>query len=497
MASDIESALAGAIPASALQPTDAQAKAANDAAQEKPDTKESDARTAKIATDQKNIETARKERDTAEGERPKLPELAPEPKPEPQDPMQGYVSAIGLLGAIGSMFTRRPMTNTMNAAAAVINATKAGSDAEAEKKYKAWKEQNDNAFKLLDYQNKIYDSILKNKTSSVEERVAEMQAHASMFKDDYMMQLAKDGHIEAMQEHQEKMIEAVAKGQEATVKVEEAQEKQGIYKDWLKENPNAKASEKADMLSRIMNPAVEAASIRAQTVGGQPTWSPKAIEAAAKAVANGLPLAKVAPGLSAKNPNRDAIMNRAAELNPDLDLSAAEVGFDARVSEARRVGTSTGLVDVSSRLLDETLPLARTAVAQVDLSKFTDYNSLHNYALRHTSDKDLAAADAALQGVASDYAQLLVRNGQSTDAARSKSDSLSNMQMGPEALEAVFSQIEKESAAARTGTEKALNDVTTGGRPSLKTAPSQEDLEHTAKIHDMTVDEVKKQLGIQ
>lgn len=195
----------------------------------------------------------------------------------------------------------------------------------------------------------------------------------------------------------------------------------------------------------------------------QVTYTPATIDKLAKAAANGIPISRLVPGLGANNPNRIAVENRATELNPDLDLAAAEVGFKGRMSEAGTVGTGAGKVDLSSRLLDETIPLARAAISQVDLSNFTDYNALHNYALRHTSDKNLAAADAALQGVASDYAQLLVRNGTSTDASRSTADALANMKMGPEALEGFFGQVEKESAAARRATKKAQQDV--GGSP--------------------------------
>lgn len=216
------------------------------------------------AKDQEAIETARKDRDKVENNTPKFPTLAPEPTQDTSnDPIKGYTSVIGVLGAIGSMFTRRPMTNTMNAAAASINAMKQGEVADFNKKFDAWKVQNDNSFKLLDYQNKIYDTTLKSKNSSVDERIAEMQAHAAMFKDDYMMQLAKDRNIIEMEDLQLRRQEAGQKAQEYSQKIEEGKEKQDIFAQWRKENPNAKADELAAARARIFDPSVAAAQVRA------------------------------------------------------------------------------------------------------------------------------------------------------------------------------------------------------------------------------------------
>ncbi len=214
--------------------------------------------------DQDKIETARKERDTIENDRPKYPELAPEPKPDAPDPMQGYTSLIGVLGAIGSMFTRHPLTATMNGAAGAITAMKQSDQAAFDKKFDVWKAQNENAFKLMDYQNKIYDTVLKNKNASVDQRLSEMQAHAAMFKDDYMMQLAKDKNIMEMEELQLKRQEAGEKASEYADKIQDTKDKRDIFAEWKKENPNAKADDVAAAHARIFDPSVAAASVKAQ-----------------------------------------------------------------------------------------------------------------------------------------------------------------------------------------------------------------------------------------
>ena len=97
-----------------------------------------------------------------ENKRPVLPTVAngmlkEAPKPDAEnDPMKGYVSAIGVLGAIGSIFTRVPMIKSMNAAAGVVTAMNNKDEADFKKKYEVWKTENDNAMQLFDYQQKLY-----------------------------------------------------------------------------------------------------------------------------------------------------------------------------------------------------------------------------------------------------------------------------------------------------------------------------------------------------
>lgn len=178
--------------------------------------------------DQAGVDKAEKDRDKfLEKERPKFPTLAPEPKSDtPNDPIKGYISAIGVLGAIGSTFTRVPMTHSMLAAGAALNAMKANDSAAFQEKFDAWKVQNENALKLYDYQNAVYKDILTAKNKSVDERIAELKANAAAFKDDIMMKLAEDRNPSVIDEHLAKADEARNKLQGSLDKINEWQEKQ-------------------------------------------------------------------------------------------------------------------------------------------------------------------------------------------------------------------------------------------------------------------------------
>lgn len=227
---------------------------------------------------------------------------------------------------------------------------------------------------------------------------------------------------------------------------------------------------------QIADAASKNASTRAtsQEGAGQPTWSPDAIRVAAQAVANGVPLSRVAPGLSAKNSNRDAIMNEAVTLNPDLDLAAAESGFTGQQQEARTAGGIGGRIAFAANSLDQSLPLLKTAAANVDLSNFPNVNFLENYVRQHNGEntaaqKNLEQLMVAIQTTVSDYSSLIARNGVPTDATRAQAVDLLNKNMSKGQIQGFIDQVQKEKEAqlkakqATTGRGSAKTGTATGG----------------------------------
>lgn len=205
----------------------------------------------------------------------------------------------------------------------------------------------------------------------------------------------------------------------------------------------------ATIRQQLADAASKNASTRADSsaTGSQPTWTPEAIDVAAQAVANGVAISKVAPGLSAKNANRDAIMNRAVKINPNLDIAAAEASFTGRQQEARTEGGIGGRISFAANSLDQSLPLLHDAASKVDLSQFTDLNALRNYARTHTSDPDLEQLMTAIQTTVSDYSSLIARNGVPTDATRADAEALLNKNMGQGSIDGFIKQVEKEKKA--------------------------------------------------
>lgn len=171
--------------------------------------------------------------------------LKSQPKPDTSnDPTKGWISTIGVLGAIGSMFTRRPMTNSMNAAAAALNSMKAGEAEDFKNKMEAWKTENDNAFKLLDYQQNIYKSILENDRLSVEEKRAEIGAHASAFKDDIAADHMKNSDLIGFQQLQIDRDKAADAAKKNSAELEELGHKNLAFMEAKKQLDADKASGK-------------------------------------------------------------------------------------------------------------------------------------------------------------------------------------------------------------------------------------------------------------
>lgn len=127
---------------------------------------------------------------------PPPPQFKEAPKLETSDPVgQGYASAIGVMGAIGSIFTRRPMIASMNTAAAVVNAMKQGDQDAFKHNMEKWKIDNENIKAISDYQQAIYKDIFDNKKLDLDTKLALAGSHASAFKDDAMIAHWKNGDI--------------------------------------------------------------------------------------------------------------------------------------------------------------------------------------------------------------------------------------------------------------------------------------------------------------
>lgn len=107
------------------------------------------------------IEDARDEVDRA-GARMSFPHLTP---PPPQaantDPFQAFGQPAMWLAAFGSLFTRRPLVNAINAAGEVLKSTHAQDLDAAKRNYETWKVENENAIKMATFEREAYKASLQ------------------------------------------------------------------------------------------------------------------------------------------------------------------------------------------------------------------------------------------------------------------------------------------------------------------------------------------------
>lgn len=455
-----------------------------------------------FSEDDSRVQAAEADRDkfTKEG-RPAFPTLAPEPKPEENnDPIKGYISAIGVLGAIGSMFTRTPLTYAMNAASGALTAMKSQDESLFKQKYEVWKTSNENAMKLFDYQNNVYKDILNTKNKSVDERIAELKANAAAFKDDLMMKLTEDRNPSVIAEHLSKADEAMAKMEGTINKIQDSFDKKQLLEDGLNafktEHPNATPKQLSDEAIRLSKEVGLAGGKGGSSAAATVTYSPEAIDKFADAVRAGVKLSALGLGYGT-NANKTAVMNKLAEKYPDFNMAEAELDYQGRAQEARTGHVTAAKIKFAVNSLDRSLPLLENAMRKVDLTQFKSLNALENYAKSHSGDKDLQSLLTAIRTTSTDYSNLISRTGTATDSTRAAADELVNINLAKGQMQGFIDQVRKEKDAQLAASQDTLRQNKPLDASENKEQPSQEDLEHTAKIHGITVEEVKKKLGIQ
>lgn len=493
---DITKALSGQVPpvaASSLQPG---------AKPDVPDKSDAPSGIAQNAKDQVNVEQAVQDRDKFQaGGKPKFPELAPEPKEDhADDPIKGYVSAIGLIGAMSSAFARSGATNAMNAASGVLNAMQSKDAADFKSKMDIWKVKNDNAMKLFDYQNDTYKDILASKNKSVDERIAELRANAAAFKDDNMMRLLEARNPAIIEDLLAKGDLARTKMQESLDKIQDWKDKQDRIEEGLKafkeSNPNANPQQILAETTRLVNESTAAEKGTSKGTD-KSTLTPEVIDQKVEALHNGATYASL--GLSTRskdNPNKDAIDEALAKKYPDFDMTKAQNENAGRRADQTAQGRRAGQAEQGAGELEQLLPATKASLKKLDLSRFSDLNALKLYAEKHTGDPDVSEAYTNLQETQNAYTALLVRGGQRTDAAQAASEHLIDLAFAPKQADRILDTMAANSARILKGIDNAREGKLNRGETSTA-APSQEDLAHTAELHGMTVEQVKQKLGIK
>lgn len=394
------------------------------------------------------------------------------PKQPDNNPLQQFGSLASMIGIFASAFTKKPIMNALNASASAMNAEREGDLEKYKLAYKQWQDQMDIGLKKNKADYEKLNELVELAGTDQNAAMAQLKAHAAAGGSDAAAAIAQMGDVmelgklaASLQTAQTKMEENKLRMGELMLKQQTGMQKQQIFEHVLKAN-----------LDKGMAPAVaESEALRASegkgtaAGAGAPSWTPQAIEVGAKAVIRGVPLSRVVPGFGKDNPNRDAVMKRAVELKPDLDLAAAESGFSGQQQESRSVSTRAAGAVFATHSLDQAIPLLRDAMKGVDLTRYRDLNQLENAARSRTGDKNLKSLETAIQTVISDYSALIARNGVSTDATRAEAHRLANSALSKGQLEGFMDQVEKEAqaqlraATLSTGRDHGEDDIEDNG----------------------------------
>ena len=314
---------------------------------------------------------------------PKPPEMiqyAKAPEAQTSDAVQqGYVSAIGIMGAIGSAFTRRPMVNAMNSAAAVVKSMKEGDQEAFKQNMEKWKIDNENIKNMNDYQQQAYKSILENTKLSIETKMGMMTAQAAAFNDPIVQKLAQQRNDSELQDILDRRADAYRnyqlKKDAADQAVTEAHDKNQLYQEGVEAHPEWTPEQKAMFRSKVFDPSVAAADVRAEAATAKATQKAtnndksidtvvgeidQAIEAAknSQTIVEGVPLAptglqgivgRAAEGLSmGKGAEGDAPGAAFKEKISLIAQQAGEIIHGGRYSNAATKDTEKNLASIGA-----------------------------------------------------------------------------------------------------------------------------------------------------
>lgn len=148
-------------------------------------------------------------------------------------------------------------------------------------------------------------------------------------------------------------------------------------------------------------------------------------------------------GAAAKK--RDAIQNRAAELDSSGTISANKARLSALTTSLGQQTTYQNTIERSVNTVDSNLKLLEDAANKVNDSSSPLINNWENQVKgKLIGSGDLASYKAAIQTVRSEYANILARGGQVTDSTRSEAANLIPDNITKSQLDSVLATLRAE-----------------------------------------------------
>lgn len=390
---------------------------------------------------------------------PKLAEMPKAPTMQNTDPWQTFGSPAMWLATFGSLFTRAPLTSALNAGAGVMKAQAAKDEAAYKKASDEFKFNMEQYWKLADYEKDVRKSAL-----------AENKEYANML------------HT-AFGDQTEGMIRET-QGETAALKNQDARQNMDLktralkpYFDWQEKSQKDGTWNMEEDQKRFRDALTTKAMAEGKgiTSSSANPLTPAAVDEGA----DYLEKTGKMPATARSGDIQKAILNRHAEKFPKSDMAKNAVDYVGDVAEARTVGTAAGRITLAANSLENAIPLAKNAMKDIDLSRFTSINQFENYAREHSGDPKISALNTALQTVMSDYSSLIARNGQTTEGTRAAARELINKNMAKGQLDAVFDQMEKEKVAQLKAIKDTKAARSGGGKVTHKYNPE------TGKIEDV------------
>lgn len=405
---------------------------------------------------------------------PELAKLPEAPPPVHSDPLQTFGSPASWLAVFGGLLTRSHLTNSLNAAAGVMNARNQGDAAQTKFNMDLWKANTENAVKMHEFEMDQYKEAIQKLQAGRQDALGEIQAISAATKNDTLYMLASNRDAEGVLKYTEAMQAQANKMQGSLDKQNLVEEGVDLYKQ---SHPNATPQELHDERVKQTRDIMSAEKGGAQLGGkkelediiANSSSTPEQIADAKKRLED-IGTSEKAGSIRGA---QAMLISEYKKEHPNAtadDLEKYLIKYAGDTSGARKIAGQAVTMDLANGLLNNSLPLLMDRFQAVDNSQFTDWNSFDNYAKQHTNDPDLARLREALLNTESDLALLTRRGGAPTVDSANRAHAVINDLLSSKSAEGVKDQIMLESKAAQAATHE-VRDEAEGGAKSVQSSP--------------------------
>jgi len=448
------------------------------------------------------LEHNQKERESLSAIKP--PELTPVPEAPKEKTPWDKLNNLGVgLTFLGTALAKLPMQNSFDAVSGIIDSWNKKDSEKAKIQYDIWKANTDNALKLYDYQSKVRSEDLKRLRDGDESAIKDYREDALAVKDFTSAKVAESKDINMILQHEDR----IAKVQEDLRKSQEKYDHQFPFYNKIIESLSdpeinkLPIKERAELYKKLSDLGQKGSDKKVISDEDYKKFKElPEIVGAAESLHEGMMSDPTLRGMGANAPQREAAMRLFHEKYPEDNLATNALNYKLKQKEISQFANTDLQLKSASNLLDSSLPSLLDAAKQYGISDKTDLNKIRNFYQQHMSDPAYNNFRSQLRAVISDYA-ILTGRGKQTVHSDDEAMKILNDSMGLGSLEgfkrAATTEMKNISAANEKTKQGILGQPTS---PNInrenKEIPSQEDLEYTAKTHGMTVDEVKKRLGL-
>lgn len=390
------------------------------------------------------------------------PKLTPPPQPKESSPVEVWGSAAMMVAGLGGMFTRRPLTNSLNAMGGVINAYRQHDAEGAQKAYDEWKISTENAVKMAQFSIDAYKTALSKIESDKKGAQSDFLTTAKALGDENAAYVAQHygidaavKYVDAQQAHVDRMVESGEKMMQKKPLLDAQVATANAIKNLqaLKKSGKATPEQIAEATQDVKD---KAEVMQAFKTGGRAEGSALSDEdlksmaeqylAGDKSVITSLGYGSA--GAANRARLQDIIRKTAkAQGMTGGDIAAHMAEFQGMTAGERTLSTTQARIGLGAAEIQKLESQVLEASKQLGRTNYPSFNALIQAGQYSTGDPALKNLAVRLQGLKSAFSQVLTRGGVPTDSARATTDELFNTKDPAPVMKAAMDAMNAETGA--------------------------------------------------